>query len=1489
MTFISYAQNFEDVLLWRALQHIEKGFYIDVGASHPDTDSVTRALYDREWSGINIEPVPAEFRRLEGARVRDLNLNVALGAAEGNATLFVVPGTGLSTLETDPLSAIDRVGFEHHEAQVQIRTLAKICQEHVTGEIHFLKIDVEGGERGVLEGADFSRYRPWIVVIEATAPMSTVLTHMEWEHILVAAAYRFTWYDGLNRFYVAEERWHELAAHFLTPVNVFDDFIRAADTDLAKRINQAEARAAALGERCAVLEKQYGITVEKSARILAEKYQVVHDASRILEEKTQAVRNADMLRVASIQMQQEIADIYKSTSWRATWPIRSLKYLFLRLRERQTEKSKTQLLDPERTWDLAHAPGTSANALSSEVALPSSAFRDRRSGLKHAVHQFHAGSASADAITNAMLLTRRILRSMGFTSEIFVLHRDPLLADDFRLFEEIPRHDNHVLIVRHSMGFDGFDELTALPAAKILIYHNITPTDLLVGLPHLQAYSKLGREQLRKLRPLVSAALADSEYNAIELHALGFAPVQTCTLLFDTAELRSRAISRSPTGIFTILFVGRVIESKGQLDLILAYAQFRAKFASPSRLVLVGKCDVESAYFKQLEALAYSDKLRSHVILTGLVSDEELDAHYAAADLYVSLSRHEGFGVPLVEAMANGVPVLAWPCGAVPYTLGKGAPLLTSREAEDVAVHMVSLASDSELRASIVRKQYTSLARFDLENQKPALTKALAIAGARVPADTEAIALLKSNAKFVVTGHLIKSYSLAAVNRTLALAIEKFRPGSVRVEPVQGEKSVLLSQMPSRNQGEILRLAQGAKADCGPVIVISQHYPVHIPTEQGDLLLSMFFWEESVIPLETIALLSQNFAGVIAPSRFVAKTLVDSGLSIPIFQLEYFPDLSSFKRLPLQGKQGDKFTFLHVSSCFPRKGVDILLQAFARAFRSDDNVRLIIKGFPNPHNKAAEQVAAFRAQLTDMAEIVVIDEDIEETAILALYAQADALVLPTRGEGFNLPAAEALAAEIPLIVTGYGGHMDFCRAHHVRFIDYRFVKSNSHFAAQHSVWVEPDIEDLASAMIEALRNGKRTRSRAAALSRFTDSDSDFGPEVEFQIDKLASFAIKTLTSTLPQLSIAWVSTWNVRCGIAGYSKFLIENMPACDRIGQITILADGRTEAEGGSIPVHSCWKLRMPDSLTQLLKAISMTDSDIVVIQHQPGLMTWSMLGDLLITLTKREKIVTVTLHNTLDLLDIESSDRCFVLGALGRIARVIVHTVTDLNRLKSLGLVENTVMIPQGALVRGNRPSSRSLGPADVPLIGCYGFFLPGKGIPQLIESLREVHMQWPTARLRLVNASYGGDDSVSEIQACKDIATISGLQGFIEWHTDFLSNEDSLELLAACDVIALPYQSSKEASSASLRTALCAGPPIMVTPLAIFDEADDAVRRFLGITSSEIAAGLTELLGDPLGREQLNQRAEMWISKHSWASISKRTQGLLLGLVGERDAYK
>jgi FkbM family methyltransferase len=225
--FLTYAQNFEDVILRRVLQDVAHGFFVDVGAHDPEYMSLTKAFSDSGWRGINIEP-SSTFHRFPLARPNDINLNCAVSDHDGIATLHEYPdGPGLSSLESTITEPMKDYTTHVNELQVPVRTLANILAEHAPDQvIDFLSIDVEGHERAVLVGNDWTRFRPRILVIEATAAMTQEPTHQKWEDVVRAAKYVFAYFDGLNRYYVRIED-AQLLRRFGLPPNVFDAFTPA--------------------------------------------------------------------------------------------------------------------------------------------------------------------------------------------------------------------------------------------------------------------------------------------------------------------------------------------------------------------------------------------------------------------------------------------------------------------------------------------------------------------------------------------------------------------------------------------------------------------------------------------------------------------------------------------------------------------------------------------------------------------------------------------------------------------------------------------------------------------------------------------------------------------------------------------------------------------------------------------------------------------------------------------------------------------------------------------------------------------------------------------------------------------------------------------------------------------------------------------------------------------------------------------------------------
>jgi glycosyltransferase involved in cell wall biosynthesis len=545
---------------------------------------------------------------------------------------------------------------------------------------------------------------------------------------------------------------------------------------------------------------------------------------------------------------------------------------------------------------------------------------------------------------------------------------------------------------------------------------------------------------------------------------------------------------------------------------------------------------------------------------------------------------------------------------------------------------------------------------------------------------------------------------------------------------------------------------------------------------------------------------------------------------------------------------------------------------------------LVIKSFPNPHNDVAARIAALAG--ADMPAIELIDRDMALDELTALYGQADAMVLPARGEGFNLPAAEAMAAGLPLIVTGHGGHMDFCGPDNARLVDFRLAASGSHVAPPLSLWAEPDVDDLAAALREAYCGAPEVAARTARARE------GIGPAMSRAnfVRRVEEAALRAVTRPPARpLRLCVVSSWNVRCGIAEYTRFLLDAIGRADASIEISVLSDTRPVIgpETG-IAARPAWALGSARAAASLQQAVSVDDPDIVLIQHQPGLLDWVSLGCLLSSLAAPHLVLAVTLHNTAHLLEVEDEDRESALEGLRVASRLLVHSLADVERLRGLGLVDNVVLIPHGApdVVRTNHV--RSLTGNDTVTIGSYGFLLRDKGIPHLIEAAGLLKARWPKIRLCLLHADYGGEESKATLAACREAVVASGLDGAVELVTDFLPFETSRARLAACDVIALPYQRSKEGASGALRVALSTGTCVAVSPLRVFDDAEDAVYRLPGLAASDIAEGLACLLGDRDLRARTSHAARQWTMERHWDAVASRTLGMLRGLsVSEREA--
>lgn len=332
------------------------------------------------------------------------------------------------------------------------------------------------------------------------------------------------------------------------------------------------------------------------------------------------------------------------------------------------------------------------------------------------LHQFTEGVTIGDAISDQAFAVRSWLREAGFVSDIYAVHIHAALAKEVRpALSYHPQPDEQYVIYKHSIGSTLAEQLLALPLRFLLVYHNITPPEFVQGVdPALARQFQQGRDQLVLLRERTDLALADSPFNEAELRAAGFTPTGVLPITLtesqyqapNSAELVEQLRQRHPL----LLFVGRLTPNKRQEDLLKLFYYYR-RIEPNATLALVGSKWLP-AYSRWLQELARSLGLTDHVIITDHVSHEEMLTYFRTADLYVSMSEHEGFGKPLIESMYLGLPVLAYAATSVPGTLGGAGVLFHEKNYEALAEMVDWLIKDTALRQRIITRQHARVQAF---------------------------------------------------------------------------------------------------------------------------------------------------------------------------------------------------------------------------------------------------------------------------------------------------------------------------------------------------------------------------------------------------------------------------------------------------------------------------------------------------------------------------------------------------------------------------------------------------------------------------------------------------------------------------------------------------------------------------------------------------------------------------------------------------------
>ncbi|GAX34867.1 FkbM family methyltransferase [Nodularia sp. NIES-3585] len=627
MTFISYAQNFEDVLLNRVFKHKTKGFYIDVGALYPTFCSVTKAFYDRGWSGINIEPIKECYNLFEQERPRDINLNIALSNSEGSLDFFQVLGQpGNSTLNKEIAYEIaNDKGLYVSKYTVSVKTLGQVCEEYVNQKIDFLKIDVEGLEEEVIFGGNWQIFRPTILVIETTLPGTNIRCKNNIPAFLMDKGYQQVFFDGINDYYISEES-GDLAEYFSFPVNALDDYIYYGliEKQISEQITQISShdKIDKEVERLATLNtRQFTTTINNENQIkIALDISVLGLGSKFETAKTGVFRVTEYLLKELIRYPQ--FHIHLCTS---------IPNLFDACQTYINENFK------DKTLPLFHL---------SELKYQSI-------DIYHSTHY---------TIPNNIYFAIRIITVCDLIPILFPQYFN--YREDYTLKNTINNIDKNDFVCCIS-------ESTKQDICKYK--QNLTEEQVFV------TYLAADKEKFY---------LCNNQELILKTKQKYKIPDQPYLLSLSTLEPRKN-----------ITHVIRCF-----------LALIKNQHIDDLNLVLIG-----TKGWQYEEIFAEIDKaqgLENRIIITGYLPDEDLAPLYSGALAFMYVSLYEGFGLPPLEAMQCGTPVITSNTSSLPEVVDNAGIMLDPNDEVGLCAAIFKLYSEPEYRENLAIKSVQQAQKF---------------------------------------------------------------------------------------------------------------------------------------------------------------------------------------------------------------------------------------------------------------------------------------------------------------------------------------------------------------------------------------------------------------------------------------------------------------------------------------------------------------------------------------------------------------------------------------------------------------------------------------------------------------------------------------------------------------------------------------------------------------------------------------------------------
>jgi glycosyltransferase involved in cell wall biosynthesis len=734
-----------------------------------------------------------------------------------------------------------------------------------------------------------------------------------------------------------------------------------------------------------------------------------------------------------------------------------------------------------------------------------------------------------------------------------------------------------------------------------------------------------------------------------------------------------------------------------------------------------------------------------------------------------------------------------------------------------------------------------------------------------------------------IEGPFDSSYSLALLNREFSRALSALGV-EVALFSTEGPGDFEPSEMFLKLNPDLNEMYSRSKeiSQSNASLVSRNLYPPRVSDMVGRInLLHSYAWEETAFPPEWVNNFNKCLTGLTCLSGHVMRIMQNNGVYVPMSVsgcgVDHWEDVLADSSFQILGNSTKSFNFLHVSSFFPRKGPDVLLDAYGRAFTGDDDVCLLIKTFPNPHNRIHEQLINMREKYANYPNVLVIERDLTDGEMKALYSQCDVLVAPSCAEGFGLPLAEAMLSGLPVITTGWSGQMDFCNAENSWLVDYKFEQAKTHFQLTPSAWAACDLEGLARAMRTSfntspeIRREMATKGRELLLKDFT-----------WEVVAKRSLSYYKKINALPDSArctepiIGWVTTWGVKCGIATYSEHLIAGMENRPHI----FAAENTNLLKEDDPSITRCW-VGDRDNLKDLTLAVESKNIDVLIIQFNFGFFDQNFLRLFIAEQKLVGRSIIIDMHSTMHPPHAPEKNLSTYSEGLKLADRVLAHTIDDMNRLKMAGLEDNVALFPHGVL------DTPEIDPTlcQVPTVATFGFCLPHKGLLEVVMAIGVLRDMGKIVHLKLVNAIYPADISLALAEEIRAKIKILDLEKYIVFQSMFLSDDESISLLQSSDLVIFSYLPTTESASGAARYGFASGKPMLVTDIPIFEEFGELVWRTKAQSVEELAADIWNTLKQirSNSREHIHRSSlsKAWRIQHSYSSLSLRLEGIARAL--------